>query len=104
MLKNLRTHQLAVQFYQTTRSKRLPCGLQAQLVRAASSAALNLAEGYGRRTAPDRLHFFQMAFGSIRECQSITVLESQQFSHQELALLDRLAASTHLLIRHHPAG
>ncbi len=42
--------------------------LRDQLERAASSIALNLAEGCGRRSRPDRLHFFAMAQGSAAEC------------------------------------
>ena len=39
-----------------------------QLERAASSIALNLAEGCGRRARRDRLHFFAIAQGSAAEC------------------------------------
>ena len=102
MLQNFRTHQLAVQFYQTTRTKKLPTGLQQQLGRAASSIALNLAEGYGRRAPRDRVRFYQIALGSIRECQSILMLEQQAFTTAEQKMLDKLGAGTYLLIRNHP--
>jgi len=39
-----------------------------QLERASSSIALTLAEGCGRRSRRDRLHFFSMAHGSAAEC------------------------------------
>ena len=42
--------------------------LRDQVERAAASVALTLAEGCGRRTRPDRLHFFSMAQGSAMEC------------------------------------
>lgn len=42
--------------------------LRDQLERAAASICLNLAEGCGRRTRRDRLHFFSMAQGSAMEC------------------------------------
>jgi len=42
--------------------------LRDQLERAASSVALNLAEGCGRRARRDRLHFFAIAQGSAAEC------------------------------------
>jgi four helix bundle protein len=99
MLKNLRVHTLAVQFYEATRSRRLPNGLGNQLGRAASSVALNLGEGWGRKTKADRAHFFQMAFGSIRECQTIVSLERGSFTEAEVDMLDHLAAATWKLIK-----
>ena len=42
--------------------------LRDQLERAAASTCLNLAEGWGRRTRPDRQHFFAIAQGSAMEC------------------------------------
>jgi four helix bundle protein len=42
--------------------------LRDQLERAAASVALTLAEGCGRRTRRDRLHFFSIAQGSAMEC------------------------------------
>ena len=42
--------------------------LRDQLERASSSVVLTLAEGCGRRTRRDRLHFFSMAQGSAMEC------------------------------------
>ena len=42
--------------------------LRDQLERASSSIALTLAEGCGRRSRRDRLHFFSMAQGSAAEC------------------------------------
>jgi four helix bundle protein len=100
MLKNLRTYDLAVRFYQATRSRRLPNGLTAQFGRAASSVALNLNEGWGRRTNADRLQFFHIALGSIRECQAIVALEQQAFTAEEIDLLDHLAAATYRLVKH----
>ena len=42
--------------------------LRDQLERAAASICLNIAEGCGRRTRRDRLHFFSIAQGSAMEC------------------------------------
>ncbi|MBW7934167.1 MAG: four helix bundle protein [Gemmatimonadaceae bacterium] len=38
-----------------------------QLRRATASVSANLAEGYSRRTANDRLRFYSYALGSLRE-------------------------------------
>ena len=62
--------QVALQFAamvpEVTRTARP--SLRDQLERAAASICLNLAEGCGRRTKRDRLHFFAMAQGSAMEC------------------------------------
>lgn len=75
MKTTLRSHDLAVELYQLAKQQHLPRHLKDQLVRASSSVALNLMEGWGRRTEKDRSHFFTIAFGSLREVQSIIKLE-----------------------------
>ena len=75
-MASLRSHDLAVELYQLAKGVRVSRHLKDQLVRAASSVALNLAEGSGRRGEKDRLHFFTIAFGSLREVQSIIKLEN----------------------------
>jgi four helix bundle protein len=42
--------------------------LHDQLDRARTSILLNIAEGYGRFTSPDRCRFFDTARGSVLEC------------------------------------
>jgi len=95
---SFRTYELAVRFYRDTRSCRLPAHLKKQFDRAASSIALNLHEGWGRATRPDRNRFFQIAFGSIRECQAILRLEQSRFSDDQAQQLDRVAAGVYRLI------
>ena len=45
-------------------------GLASQLSRAAASVPANLAEGHGRQTVKDELHFCIMARGSLSEIQN----------------------------------
>ena len=45
--------------------------LSDQLKRAMSSVPLNIAEGNGRRSYPDRKKFFTVALGSISEVSAI---------------------------------
>lgn len=53
---------------------RLPRGereIRDQLKRAAMSVPLNIAEGTGKPTAPDRARFYGIARGSAMECAAI---------------------------------
>jgi four helix bundle protein len=45
--------------------------LRDQLERASTSIILNIAEGAGRRTTPDRRRYFIIAQGSTYECSAI---------------------------------
>ena len=74
MLKNFRTYSLAVDFYKRLQFQKLPLELRSQLQKASSSIALNLAEGSGRSTSPDKRRFYSIAFASLRECQAIIEL------------------------------
>ncbi len=98
MITNFRTYDLAVEFYRLTLSLRLPRHLKDQMSRAASSIALNLAEGDVRPTTADRRHFFSIAFGSLKECQAIlSLLPAAEPATLELA--DKLGASLYRLVK-----
>ncbi len=65
---------------------------QGQLLRAVGSVAANLAEGYGRPTAADRLRFFSYALGSAREAQTwYRLLRSSDDESMFSDRLERLA-------------
>jgi four helix bundle protein len=94
MLKNFRTHTLAVDFYRECKKLTLPAYAKDQLNRASFSVALNLAEGSGRATLKDRLRFYSMALASLRECQSIIACENIESLQ---AQADHLGASLYKL-------
>ena len=71
MFKSFRTYELASQFYKECQKLEVRGAIKNQLDRAVLSIPLNLAEGRGRRTLTDQKHFFQIAFGSARECKAI---------------------------------
>ena len=96
---HLRCYELAVQFYRSTQTLKLPSHLKNQFLRASSSIALNLSEGSGRAGHRDRQHFYQIAMGSIRECQAVTQLQPEHFTDENLKTLDHLAASVYRLTR-----
>ena len=99
-MHHLRSYQLSVKFYREAKAISLPHYLKDQLRRAALSISLNISEGTGKSSMPDRRRFFEIAMGSIRECQALTELESDSFTAAQKDLLDHLAASTYKLIRH----
>ena len=62
-MHHLKSYQLAVRFYRIAKGVELPGHLKDQLRRAASSVALNLGEGSGKRTGADRGRFFTHSDG-----------------------------------------
>ena len=49
-------------------------GLTSQLRRAAVSVPANIAEGFKKRTRPDKLKFLNIAQGSLEECRYYLIL------------------------------
>ena len=97
-MKNFRTYQLAIQFNREVTSLKLPGYLKDQMRRAASSVALNLAEGAGRFGQKDQRKFFTIAMASLRECQA--VLDLEDIGDRPLReLADRLGAHLYKLIQ-----
>lgn len=102
-MKNFRCHSLSIEVYELAQGVPLPGHLKRQLVRAAASVCLNLGEGWGRESPADRRHFFTIAFGSLRECQSVAALagaKGRGFAER----LDVLAASLWRLLHPRPTS
>jgi four helix bundle protein len=71
-MKTFRTLDLAVEFHELVRQADLKDKYMTdQLVRASASIALNLSEGNAKGSIKDKKRFFQMAYGSLRECQTV---------------------------------
>ena len=93
---NFRAFQLAVSFY--AQCDRLKCAahLKSQLLRAASSAVLNLSEGSACASDADRKRFYNIAFASVREVQAVLVLVPHA-SAELIAASDSLGACVYRL-------
>lgn len=93
-----RSYQLSLQLYQGLKDVRFPYGLRDQLIRAASSICLNLSEGSAKPTKKDRQRFYAIAFGSLREVQTLIEMEPG-ILNQHAPLADNLAAHLYKLTR-----
>jgi len=67
-----KAREFAVMVYRTT--AKLPgserYGISSQLQRASVSIAANIAEGFSRNTAKEKIQFYGIALGSLTEVQS----------------------------------
>ena len=52
-------------------------GLTSQLRRASVSIPANIAEGFKKRTKPDKARYFNIAQGSIEECRYYLILANE---------------------------
>ena len=71
-----KAHAFVIKIYKTT--KTFPdwerYGLSSQFQRAAVSITANIAEGYKRLGTADKLHFMNIAQGSLEECRYYILL------------------------------
>ncbi len=92
-----RTLKLAIELYHRLKRERFSSRhMQDQFDRALLSVVLNLSEGSAKPTHRDRLKFYSIAFGSLREVQVLLEISDKQ---QQLAASDHLAASLYCLCR-----
>jgi len=70
---------LAVAVYELSRSfpREERFGLTAQIQRAAVSVSSNIAEGSGRATTKDLLHFLGISRGSLHETESLGIVSER---------------------------
>jgi four helix bundle protein len=66
--------------------RRAPAGLRSQLVESAQAIGAMLAEGFGRDTDPEKVHYSRMANGSLeesqeylRECVNLQLIDQRTF-------------------------
>jgi len=66
------SHKLVLQIYQQTKlfPKDEIMGLTSQIRRAVVSITSNIAEGFGRKSAKEKIRFYYIAQGSLTEIQN----------------------------------
>jgi len=92
----------AVQIYKITRSypKDELYGITSQLRRAVASISANIAEGFGRQSIKDKLHFYVIAYGSCLEVNNFLHLSNKLefINSDELASLLKQGTSVQKLL------
>ncbi|MBI3544126.1 MAG: four helix bundle protein [Deltaproteobacteria bacterium] len=71
MVKKFIAYDLALELYNQCEGLKAKHHVKDQLERAALSVALNLAEGSGKPTMPEKRRFYSIALGSLRETQTL---------------------------------
>ncbi len=95
--KNFQAYDLAIKLYQKTKKLPVKNSLKDQLERASQSVVLNLAEGSAKPTQKDKVRFYAIAFGPVREVQAVfDLIQIKDLETIELA--DRVAACLYRLV------
>ena len=88
------SHTLVLNIY--ARTKKFPkdelFGLTSQMRRSAVSVTSNIAEGFGRHTFKDKVHFFYQARGSLAELRNQLIISRDlsymtQIEYNELEII-----------------
>ncbi|MBO5232716.1 MAG: four helix bundle protein [Prevotella sp.] len=105
--KNLLVWQQAILFtteiYKLTRTfpREEIYGLVSQIRRAAVSIPSNIAEGYGRSTNTDLVHFLYMALGSSNEVdtQLVIAMNIGYITREQYKAMDTINAEINAMLR-----
>lgn len=92
-----KAHALVLEVYRITGDfpERERFGVTSQLRRAASSIPANIAEGFGRRTTRELLHFLAIANGSLEETRYFLILarDLRFLASEQFQILDQYCNS-----------
>src|ERR1700752_2964738 len=96
-MKTFRTLELAIDFHEQVVNLKATGHLKDQLLRAAASVPLNLSEGNAKSSVKEKKRFYQTAYGSIKECQ--TLFKMMKLTDEKIiATADHLGACIYKLI------
>ena len=98
-----KAHKFVLEIYELTNyfPKQEKYGLVDQLRRAAVSITSNISEGFYRRTAIDKSHFYYTSLGSLAEVQNQLVLsrDLNYLSNNRFQKLGKESVEIHKLIK-----
>ena len=87
------SHKVVIEVYAITKKfpKEELFGLTSQMRRSAVSITSNIAEGFGRNTFKDKVHFFYQARGSMTELRNQFILSRDicYISESEYMIMDK---------------
>lgn len=95
---NFRTLYFADELYCAVEKLQMRYVLKDQVIRAASSVVLNLAEGNARRTKKDQRRLYNYAYSSAKEVKAVLALAEVQ-DLKLIDLSDKVCACTFKLCR-----
>jgi four helix bundle protein len=94
-----KAHEFVLEVYRITAAfpRSEVYGLSSQFRRAAISIPANIAEGFKKRGKADKLRYYNIAQGSLEECQYYLILAHDLKYADTTALIDRLNGVARLL-------
>jgi four helix bundle protein len=94
-----KAHAFVLGVYRYTEAfpEREKYGLAHQFRRAAVSIPANIAEGFGKRSQPEKARFLNMAEGSVEECRYYLILSQDLGYGQSESLMSALEETSKLL-------
>ena len=100
-----KAHQFVMAIYQISREfpKSEVYGLTSQLRRAAISVPANIAEGFKKKTKPDKRRFLNIAQGSLEECRYYLILAQDLNYGNTSEAMSRLEEVSKLLAAYYSA-
>ena len=94
-----KAHEFVLAVYRFTASfpDREKFGLSHQMRRAAVSVPANIAEGFGKRSQPEKTRFWNIAEGSLEECRYYLILAHDLGYGETDSLMETLEETSRLL-------
>jgi len=94
-----RPHEFVLLIYRYSESfpKNELYGLTSQLRRSAVSVPSNIAEGFKKKTKPDKVRFLNIAQGSLEECRYYLILAKDLDYGETSRLMEKLEEVSKLL-------